>query len=513
MLERYSAGKVNQIYPLRVGDVDGITEIKTLIQSPSGIRKPSTIIGLVERRLEYVQRNISVLEAGQEEISAGNDEVVGEEGVMEINELLDEEGNVVSASVVRPGDAAKGVLDVLRKGGIQDFGGDITTAEAGEISEQAVESHTVGSGEAIVSETKSVSPVDAPLIQDMPPALAAEAVKKVRFAEAVEVGKDEPIEDPVIPEGESVEEAALRREMLEYCMRDVGTIVAEMDLSDDEVGDEDEEEGEEDEDGSDEEDAFGRNTMQAISDEYRDKMLKLEKRLNAKAVINIGPNPEDVKIEATAVQDLPEQTATVETKLEQSKPGQRKAVRFAEELDVQDKPITTETNGRGSKTLISTVKPFKDAIVEREPVDVSSIDSAKKKVSKFRANRLKESVPAALTGPVSRKYGRYGDGDDLYPRQSGMEEEKQEPSNATIETINPSIIERPPDHEIDLYEPDMLDPDLHAAEVRNAYHVMRNKMIQRENGFMDQELEEYEDEYGRPVVSRFKAARLATRQR
>lgn len=484
----------------------GIAEIKTLLESASGVRGLSVVVGLVERRLEYVSRNIGVLEVGQGGGDHDYDEEEGEEeGVMEINELLDEEGNVVSASVVRPGDAARGVLDILRRGGIRDFEGGVTTDEGGAKSYKSTQEVDKG----VVGEEKNVTLAETPLMHELS-GTGSGSTRKVRFAEAVEVGKDEPIEDPVVPDTESPEEAALRREMLEYNMRKIGTIVAEMDLTDDEDDDDDEEDYD---DESEQEDEFGRTTMQVVSEEYREKMLELEKKLNAKAIINIGPNADEVKIEEKAGSFPPKTAAIVSAKPEKSKSSQRKGVRFAEELDVQDGHVKMETVRKESKNSTLVTKPVKDEIVEREAVEISGKTPAQKKVSKFKANRMKESMPVGHESIIQHQRGRYGDGDDLYPKSLETEEESKESSNPTTETINQNLLERSTNNSINIQAPDLLDPDLHAAEVRNAYHDMRNKLIQRENGFMNQDMEEYEDECGKPLVSRFKAARLATRQR
>ncbi|PHH86137.1 hypothetical protein CDD83_10674 [Cordyceps sp. RAO-2017] len=90
---------------------------------------------------------------------------------------------------------------------------------------------------------------------------------------------------PVIPEDEEPEDAALRRQMLQYSMGEVGAVVAELELEenttdDGEVFDYDDDfddlDGDADED---DEDRHGRSTGRTVTDRYRQRMLELEKKL------------------------------------------------------------------------------------------------------------------------------------------------------------------------------------------------------------------------------------------
>jgi unconventional prefoldin RPB5 interactor 1 len=62
-------------------------------------------------------------------------------------------------------------------------------------------------------------------------------------------------------------------------------------------------------------------------------------------------------------------------------------------------------------------------------------------------------------------------------------------------------------------EPDALDPQILHQEVAIEYHRIRNRMIQKQGGFMKEEESEFvpltEEEGGPKKLSRFKAARLA----
>ncbi|KAK6508560.1 hypothetical protein TWF506_010645 [Arthrobotrys conoides] len=71
----------------------------------------------------------------------------------------------------------------------------------------------------------------------------------------------------------------------------------------------------------------------------------------------------------------------------------------------------------------------------------------------------------------------------------------------------PSTVERAPPT-----APDELDPDFHHREVTNAYYSMRNKLIQRQGGYVETEEEKMEvpidENLERKKVSRFKAGRV-----
>ena len=79
--------------------------------------------------------------------------------------------------------------------------------------------------------------------------------------------------------------------------------------------------------------------------------------------------------------------------------------------------------------------------------------------------------------------------------------------------VAPSIVERDVPVSKEVPEPDELDPHLLNQEVATEYHKMRNRMIQRQGGFMkeyESEIVPFSEEEGGPKkLSRFKAARLA----
>ena len=86
------------------------------------------------------------------------------------------------------------------------------------------------------------------------------------------------------------------------------------------------------------------------------------------------------------------------------------------------------------------------------------------------------------------------------------------PTGPEGKTLAPQVIER----DVPLgtaTQPDDLDPQLLQQEVATEYHRMRNRMIQRQGGFLKEDESEIvpltEEEGGPKKMSRFKAARLA----
>ena len=90
------------------------------------------------------------------------------------------------------------------------------------------------------------------------------------------INQDEGIASPVLPKDESPEDAALRRQMLQYNMEEVGSVVAEIDLDDDMSTPPYSEDEDEDDTSVEEEDEHGRSKNIILSDEYVKQMKALE---------------------------------------------------------------------------------------------------------------------------------------------------------------------------------------------------------------------------------------------
>ena len=330
------------------------------------------------------------------------------------------------------------------------------------------------------------------------------------------INQDVGIASPVIPEDESPEDAALRRQMLQYNMEEVGAVVAEIDLDDDMSTPPYSEDEDEDDTSVEEEDEHGRSKNIILSDEYVKQMKALETRLNASMIENIGPTAtsEHSRKEKSSGMIANPQADTIKS----PKDSPTKAVRFAAELDIQEAPIQDDV----------TEAPSNPASTDR-PASVNAFPS-KKKVSRFKSARSGNIQPPHEDQPpqqpslpmqkdiVERTVPRVS----VAPQPKPPTEPPPEIQTRDVPTGPPdrphadNIIERPfPSHSIDPPpEPDEFDPGLLQKQVTTEYHRQRNRMIHRQGGFLAREEEEAEvpvDEYGNEEgrkVSRFMAARL-----
>ena len=329
-------------------------------------------------------------------------------------------------------------------------------------------------------------------------------------------GAGKPHSPPLIPAGESPEDASMRSQMLQYSMNEVGAIVAEMDIdeSDSYTSYSDDEENEDEYDSSidDHEDEYGRTKRPVMDDNYRKQMQELEKKLSARMVENLGPSP---KLPTKNIAGGPmnaEQAiySRVESvPLDFSPPN--KTVRFPPELDVSDTgPAKNAKEAKLKENL--PVRPIADTIVERSaPTFVPTTAIPAKKLSKFKAVRKGPSPISADQDPSSQ----------TLPNIPTTSFQTTLPTGLDGLTHVGTIVER--SATLDLAsavppEPDDLDPILQQQEIAAEYYKLRNRQIQREGGYqkMKQESEEMDeddmieedDEGNDKRISLFKKARM-----
>ena len=176
----------------------------------------------------------------------------------------------------------------------------------------------------------------------------------------------------VIPDDESPEDAALRREMIQYNMGEVGAIVAELKLNeddDDSIERDDEEDDYENSSVEEEEDQFGRSSGRVLTDDYLAEMQKLQQRLT-----NIGP----VTAQSTTptendgiIREEHSKSTASKGLTQRSRAPLQKGVRFAEKLDIQEAPTksgpTTPSHQSvdGVKTAVPSKSTHAPTVVER----------------------------------------------------------------------------------------------------------------------------------------------------
>lgn len=360
------------------------------------------------------------------------------------------------------------------------------------------------------------------------------------------IEKDE--SPPVIPINESPEDSALRRQMLQYSMDEVGAVVAEIDL--DESGSQTSYSSDEDGDeqytssADEEEDAFGRTTRRVLNDDYLQEMQELEKRLNAKVMHNVGPNmPENLD---SLEQPSSDKMLSAKSHQLSTQISGKKGVRFADELDISPAPNEEPTDTSPSGPA---APPVHEAVVERTAPssEATPAPTNGKKVSRFKSSRTAAVAPTNDSNPslspaptniaanrpltVDIQERKSLTGSPPHQRPPAFESQpkpfsrpvtftadsrtRQVPEGPTGKTLAETLIERPTiGSDVDVPVPDEFDPALMHQEVAVEYHRMRNRMMQRDGGFAAKAEEEErvpltEEEGGRRKVSRFKAARLA----
>jgi len=358
---------------------------------------------------------------------------------------------------------------------------------------------------------------------------------------------------PVMPIDESPEDAALRRQMIQYGLHEVGAVVAELELDDETESQcsysDDDLDGDEQYTSSndEEEDAFGRTTRRVVDDDYRRQMLELEKKLNIRRLEKSQPELQNKLAESNkmAVEQPSDKPITSVLVDKSQKSTVKKGVRFAEELDISPVPVPPSRSIRPSEAKSAMQNLVVERAAAAPQTGLSGLThSTPKKASRFKQAReaaqqhnrtpatgaqeahieheplsgslqerkpLKPAASLPLTAAVSSNRI------DLTASIKAPSEEarRQDPDGPPGRTHLSNIIERKvPSNAVDAPDPDNMDSYLLRQEVAVEYHRMRNRMIQREGGFLPRDGQEErvpltEEEGGSgKKVSRFKAARL-----
>ncbi|OJJ44527.1 hypothetical protein ASPZODRAFT_71360 [Penicilliopsis zonata CBS 506.65] len=543
-------------------------EVFALLGEKKGvIRSRQQVVDIISRRIDYVRQNVATMEKRLQ--SAGDELDALDEGsiarlastdmekdfpVTEIMEELDEEGHVISSSVSTPGDKAPELLDVLKKAGVKDIP-DLPGKEnaKSELIEDGVEQEDkeVESGHSGFDEREN---------QEQRPASQANGVSETQPEITATQNVDGELNGTAVVDiDESPEDAKLRREMLQYGLNEVGAVVAELELDEDgsefSVDDDyeyDDYVSEEDE----EEDEYGRTTGRVLSDEYHQQMRALENKLNARGMWNVGKDagvlPNDVRQELEEPHVVKVEQTTENSPEEVLREKPKKKVTFSNELDIapNTKLSAPEKKDKSVPVRQSDVPVLSDAIVERtERVSESSGHSddkaPPKKVSRFKSAR--QTVPPATqevatsstdssvsSNPKTSTFrsSLHQEDDSSLPSSLPIfpaRPKEPKPFSQPIRDIIPDTIPsgseiRPPEGktladtlvERDVKqgsavapEPDELDEKLHRQQIATEFYDMRNRMIYRNGGFVnDDEPETQPIEEPPKRMSKFKAARV-----
>jgi unconventional prefoldin RPB5 interactor 1 len=515
-----------------INEIFGKTDLKNTEQ----------IISVLSRRIDYVENNVislrKQLEAEEDRLSAvsvvahpdgGTDEDSGLP-ITDIIEELDEEGNVVGSRLQSGADTEPKVVAALKEVGIRDLPeteeqlaeDDAPAIGAKEKENVAPASVEVGESSA---DSKPVQKEKSNKIETRPRRSVSfaedtkpghetgdQSVSKTaqRVAELMRKAKETESLDmshAIIPDNESAEDSALRREMLEYSMSEIGPVVAELELEED-GSDLDDDEGWEDEEleasDYDDEDDLGRSKHSVITDDYIKRMQELEKRLQSQgafAITRPDPHAKDKGVGVVTV--MAETIGSASTKASK----ESKSVRFAAHLDIaEEKPPQPASEAKIAKPPVNPVSDIVEKAVAHEPLEDN--EAPPRRVSRFKKERA-AGVPVPATSPLPPG--------PLQLRPKFIDQtptpEPAEPAPPEGLVIAPAVVERNPSSAPK--EPDDMDDVLLYQAAAVEYNRLRNKMIQQQGGFAKQEeaasatLPLDEEEGGPPRVSRFKAARLA----
>ncbi|KAJ0162572.1 hypothetical protein CTA2_4351 [Colletotrichum tanaceti] len=529
------------------GEVVDKKEINDLLGRVD-LKPADQVVNLLSRRIEYVSKNIESLEkqlesAQQKHAAASvvsNPDVRDEDGlpITEIIEELDEEGNVVSSRLQRPGDSSAQLKEILAKAGVKDIPAgkpqepekleaiveDVTNEPAAEeptapapaehAAALAKEAKLEATTDDTVAIKKSVS-----FAEDTKPPTELQASRIAQRVEEImqtakqqeELGR----QPPVVPENESEEDAFLRREMLKYGMEEVGAVVAELNL---EEGSEDDEEWEYEYSDldDDEEDKFGRSKTSVLDEGYHQRMLELEKRLGVKSrftekveaeteesdddqqgIGRIVVSQGDKGKAAEPVKPSPAPSASIlrTAPLTESDDG-KKNVRFAQSLD-----IAAEKEAPAPAAPPPAPEPFVEPlsdIVERTGPSKQTVRPSRK-TSRFKTQKAAPTVVDDGFVPMGPR--------DVPPRFLDQDRPTA-PTGPEGKTLADAVIEKESKAlDEDAYDDGFIDQDL-----ADEYHRQRRNFIQKQGGFLQEDtsvVRPLDEADGGQRISKFKAARLS----
>jgi unconventional prefoldin RPB5 interactor 1 len=555
-------------------------EIRSLFGVDKGPkRSPPQVVDLLSKRVDYVSKNaftikkqLSDAEKKRNALLLAKEPEYREAAglpLTEITEELDDDGNVVSSKLETAQTAAPQLLEVLKKAGVDDLIEQDGVVTAASKSDQKLGSDSLPQSASLEHTGTPDQPKEQRLVPKLPEQITSAEIPSPQpslsstttFAPTDQPTKELPTKSPSIHLDEdhdsiadsadfptnpndNEEDAALRREMLEYARSEIGPIVAQLELEEDasEISyDEDEDQFSLDSELDDEfdeeeesEDEYGQTKSPIISNRYRRKMEQLEQKLGLKGMKNLGPEPdvpaaviEDLKkpppaeaarkaaikrAEAAAIASN-ENTKTSNVERQPTKKS-KKRVSFANDLDIAETDLQPQNKAQYKPSKTESLPPVTGSVIERSSsttVTDSSTSSTTqpKKVSRFKAAREATPQTPLFQSPEA----------NMLPAPPT----NTESALLTNEVMSPAVIERPdPPNSRKAPAPNPYDFDeaLHKQEIAGEYYKSRNRMIQRQGGF----IREGEDEnYGESTaalpavdeetgkvkkISRFKAARL-----
>ncbi|OAA68932.1 hypothetical protein ISF_03307 [Cordyceps fumosorosea ARSEF 2679] len=502
-------------------------------------RSRDQIVNVLDRRIDYVNQNVRTLQTQLEktelevlDAEASNEQgAVDENGppITEIVEELDQDDNVLSFRLNRPGEALPRVKAALEKAGI-----DAPSLEPPSLNRQsgsASPSVAKPPPAKKVKESIPVTPHESEPDHEVTPPISRMAKRVGGIMKTAKQQESISSQPAIIPDDEDPDDAALRQQMLKYSMGEMGAVVAELNLEendddDDNFDDDEWLEGDgiddDDDDEEDGEDKYGRFTGRMITDKYQRRMLELETKLGVKSRftqkleeeaaerdsddddgegigrIRIQPKPKP----SSSASPSAAPTKSIVKEMTSAKNEPKKGVRFANELDIADEaePSATlpESKRDSGKDI---VEPMSELIVERKAASKPAAAPPSQRPSRFK--KAAQNQPSIPKGPLDVPAS-------FLAQHVPDEEELPVPTGPEGRTIADTLVEkgsvsRPAG-------PAVVDDSM--MGVAAEHQRLRSRFIRRDGGgFLQedegpvQELDETEG--GGQRVSRFKAARLS----
>lgn len=560
-------------------------------------RSVDHIARAIGRRLDYVRQNAATLQkqveaaanklAVAQVVSRPGMPAIGGEGdedgelyaVTDIVEELDDDDNVVNVQLNTPSNTQPQVLAALEKAGVDKMPASVPATAAAVENNVAPESSATP--EEPVKARTNVSFADDTKAGHGEDEEGGNTAGEMSFAaqrveRIMRSAKDQEAlvnaSSAVIPADESSDDAALRREMLEYSMSQIGPIVAQLDIDEMSDGDSENDEDEgynddeyDDDDGGsgDDEDQYGRSKYSVIDKAYREQMRELEKRLgvaplDASAMaaaaaardevaeslgrirISGSPAASETNGHSRPTQPLAKPVVPLTSAFKSAakgegvsssaKPsskgkesGRAKKVSFASALDVATaeaeptpaaaaaKPPQKQPTSTPSEPL---VEPLSDVVERVRSAARPAAEPAKppKRVSRFKMARA-EGGGSGGGGAAAAPPATTG-GLPKGPLEAPVRFLDQEPVAATPEgpeglTHAATVVER--QAVTQPKEPSELGATILLQETATEYHRTRNRLIQQQGGFLQASqaaVVPVGEEDGGPHISKFKAARL-----
>ncbi|KAL4950425.1 Prefoldin subunit-domain-containing protein [Aspergillus filifer] len=524
-------------------------EFRDIIGEKQGLkRNKSQIVDRLSRRVDYVRDNITSMEkrlrAVETRLEAldtenGSSEPPFEGPVQDIIEELDEDGEVISGRIERPGDQASGLLDILKKAGVENIP---------ELPKPDVSAPTEPSSVGTLGETSTLEIGGHKQIGSSD--VGREALSQtngVSSSPAAERPAEAEKEVPIVDVDESPEDAQLRREMLRYGLDEIGAVVAELELADDasDVSFDDEYDYDDEED--EEEDEYGRSTRTVLDEDYHQQMRELEAKLNARGMWNVGKD--STSLPANMQEDL-NQPSRVKIKRESEANGEangalapkakpKKKVAFAEELDIAPAPQPPAPEAKEVAPRETEVPVLSDSIVERiqsAEKDSTASAPAPKKTSRFKTARgvagtisdtnSTASSSGSTQGPKTsqRRAAQLGPTPSmpLFPARpaepkpfsqpiTDITEKSPVPAKNNDKILADKLVERDvSEGSATAPEPNELDEELHRMEIASEFFQMRSRMAKQNASslYEEPEMVPVQPEEAPRRISKFRAARM-----